>query len=211
MTRLGGPVARAGGAWESVDSRFRITPDGTRVVFIVDSTDEIFDGLFELYSVPIEGGVTTRLSAPLGAGQNIRPFSLEITADSRRVLFLVGALGRAAELHSARLPPVVRVDVRPGVAKPLPAGRGAKVAVALLGSAEVDVAEVELETLAFGPDGAAPHGKPRLVDVDRDGFTDLVTRYRVGESGVASGDTEACLSGSHDGFAFRSCDAIATR
>jgi len=207
VTRLGGPVARAGGASESVDSRFRISPDGTRVVFVVDSTDNSFDGLFELYSVPIGGGVTTRLSAPLEPGQNIFPSSLQIAPDSRHVLFLV-----ADELHSARLAPEIRIDVRPGAgAKPLPTARNALLAVALLGSADVDVAEVELETLAFGPSGAEPQPKTKRVDVDRDGFTDLVTRYRLEETGIVSGDTEACLSGSYDGFAFRSCDAIVTR
>jgi Tol biopolymer transport system component len=215
VTRLGGPVARQALDVFSAESRFRITPDGTRVVFVIDSTDNLLDDPVELYSVPIGGGVATKLSGPMEEGEQIFAFRMEISPDSRHAVFHVTrprSFGTAPELHSARLPPELRIDVRPGAgAKPLPTARNALLAVALLGSADVDVVEVELETLAFGPSGAEPQPKSKHVDVDRDGFPDLVTRYRLEETGIVSGDTEACLSGSYDGFAFRSCDAIVTR
>jgi uncharacterized repeat protein (TIGR01451 family) len=52
----------------------------------------------------------------------------------------------------------------------------------------------------------------RLQDVNRDGRLDLVAYFRTDRTGIALGDTEACLRGTfHDGRSFGGCDAILTR
>jgi len=87
----------------------------------------------------------------------------------------------------------------------------APIPVALLGSEELDVSEVDIETLAFGPSGALSIGERPPRDIDDDGFDDLVSRYRTDETGIAFGDTEACLSGeTFDGHVFEGCDVIET-
>jgi len=216
----------------------RWTHDGTRVVFGVEAGGKVL----ELRSVPIEGGIATTLTRPLGPNERISLSS--IGPDSRHLVFsilrktwaplgpgcvlrrgglalcppaapgLPGWFGRLPNwdvpiLHSARLPPLVRIDVEPRHAENRVRleGRG-WISAAILGSDDVDVADVELGTLAFGPDAARPDRKVKRDDVDGDGFTDLVTRYRRDETGLAPGDARACLSGSHDGFDFESCDDL---
>ena len=105
----------------------------------------------------------------------------------------------------------VTIDVRPWSAhNPVnPFARGV-IPVALLGSDALDLEEVDATSLAFGPHGA-PCAHSNVVDVNRDGHTDLVCLHRVPETGIALGDTEACLSGTTaDGTPFRGCDAIRT-
>jgi len=107
------------------------------------------------------------------------------------------------------------VDIKPGSdVNPInPRSRGV-IPVAILGSETFDAAEVGVSTLAFGPDGAplADESRVHLVDVNGDGFTDLLAHFRTQETGIASGDEEACLTGETlDGTPFEGCDDIATQ
>jgi hypothetical protein len=117
-------------------------------------------------------------------------------------------------IYAAELPPaVVEIDVRPRNRRNRvhPSRRGL-VPVALLGSADFNVAEVDPMSLALGPGGAAPwRGRVETCDVNRDGLLDLLARFRQRDTGIARGDHEACLSGeTRDAVAFEGCDTVRT-
>jgi hypothetical protein len=109
---------------------------------------------------------------------------------------------------------LVDLDIKPGSdTNPIqPFSRGV-IPVAILGSDGLDVNEIDVTTLAFGPGKAAPTHMQgdHPADVNADGFVDLVSHYRTEETGIAIGDTDACVTGNLlDGTPFGSSDTIRT-
>jgi hypothetical protein len=75
----------------------KISPDGEVVVYRADQDQ---DEVFELYSVPRQGGGTSRISGPLASGGDVQA-DFEISPDSSRVVYRAQgeAVGRT-ELYS---------------------------------------------------------------------------------------------------------------
>jgi hypothetical protein len=109
----------------------------------------------------------------------------------------------------------VEIDIRPGsdINPVNPFSRGV-IPVAILGSEAFDVADVDVTTLALGPEGAplAHRNGPHVKDANHDGVEDLLAHFRTEETGVAFGDTEACVTGETlDGTPLEGCDFINTQ
>ena len=122
------------------------------------------------------------------------------------LLSLVLALGISAPAWAAPA-----IDVRPGSDQNVvnPNAKG-MIQIALLGDAEFDVNGVAITALRLSAQGssssAEPKGHGRAVDVNNDGFLDLVLNFPIQGTGVKSGDTQICLAGP----GFEACDAIET-
>jgi len=90
---------------------------------------------------------------------------------------------------------------------------GGVIPVAVFGTDDLDVTEIDVSTVAFGPDGAAEtHGKGHYEDVDGDGITDLVLHFRVQDTGLTKDDETVTLTGFlESGAAFAGSDAITVK
>jgi penicillin amidase len=119
-----------------------------------------------------------------------------------------------AEGPGCRLGPfAVGLDIKPGSFPNSinPKSRGV-IPVAILGSETFDVADVDVTTLAFGPNGAPiAHRDGHPKDVNRDGITDLLLHFRTRETGLVCGDESATLTGETlGGEKFEGSDSIRT-
>jgi hypothetical protein len=112
-------------------------------------------------------------------------------------------------------PPLITVpiDVRPrSDTNPINPFSQGVIPVAILTTEDFDALTVDDESVLFGPDEAEKvHKRAHVADVDADGDLDLLLHFRTQDTGIALGDTEACLIGqTYDGIPLEGCDFINT-
>jgi len=85
------------------------------------------------------------------------------------------------------------------------------VSVAIIGNSVMQESDYDVGSFAFGPNSAAAFYY-ESKDFNGDGIDDLITYYYITDTGLASSDTSACLTGdaslSSGGFHFNACDSI---
>jgi hypothetical protein len=183
-------------------------------------------GLCELDMAPtppapptVVDDVLDQALGPLAFDTSVTPadtlMQLDITPDGLPV-FATTELNVLGHETSRRFVVPVEIDIKPGSdPNSINPNSSGSVAVAILGADTFNVLDVDLTTLAFGPDGAAPShavgGHLQEPDKKEGGHTDLVSHYLIAETGIMAGDAEACVTGETlGGGTFESCDAIRT-
>jgi hypothetical protein len=113
----------------------------------------------------------------------------------------------------AGLQPGVRIDIRPnGQANRINPASDRLVPVAILSEAGFDAASVVADTARFGATGteAAPV-RVTVRDVDGDGDSDMVLRFRIHDTGIQCGQASALLTGqTSSGHTIAASDVIRT-
>jgi hypothetical protein len=109
--------------------------------------------------------------------------------------------------------PVVEIDIKPG-SDPNSINTDARgvIPVAILTTEDFDAATVDVDSVRFGPAEAEKrHKQAHVEDVDGDGDLDLLLHFRTQDTGIALGDTEACVTGqTYDGVPIEGCDSVRT-
>jgi uncharacterized delta-60 repeat protein len=107
----------------------------------------------------------------------------------------------------------VSVDVKPDdAANVVPLQANGVISVAILTTSAFDATSVDPATVCFVRDCTEKHGTGHLEDVNGDGRPDLLLHYETQETGIAAGDTQACLTGkTYAGVAIHGCDRMTTR
>lgn len=137
-----------------------------------------------------------------GLIDEVEVFDRALTADEIGDIFAAGSAGKCK----------VEIDITPGSDPNSinPKSNGV-IPVAILGSDSFDVNDVDRDSLKFGPSEAqsAHKDKGHLEDVNDDGHMDLVSHYKTKNTGLAKGDTVACVSGqTTGGGTFIGCDSV---
>ena len=115
------------------------------------------------------------------------------------------------DFKTCRLNLEVPIDVRPGNEKnQINIRSNAIIPVAVLSTEDFDATEIDVVTVAFGPDEApADHFHYYHRDVDKDGVKDAVFHFKTQLCGFSLGDTEATLKGeTYDGMNFYGSDDV---
>jgi hypothetical protein len=140
--------------------------------------------------------------------QCMRNLRLNATGTTRALVDDIVVMDRPLEVH---------IDIKPGLdPNPISLLADGLVPVAILGSDEFDVGDVDVNTLVFGPFGGGGAGVEHvhgshLEDVNGNGFMDLLAHFQNTEIGVTHDDIKLCISGrTLTRIPFDRCDSIVT-
>jgi hypothetical protein len=142
------------------------------------------------------------LTIPNGNGNNVNEIWVDFSEETAATQIAIGLNPVAAT-----------IDVKPGndtnAINPRLEG---VIWVAIFSDGESlgDALQIDLSTVRFGTLGAAPD-LHRVADLNRDGLSDLLLRFRMPESGLTCGTREAVLTGrTYTSQRFVGIDSIAT-
>jgi len=94
------------------------------------------------------------------------------------------------------IPVTVNIDIKPNkkTENIVNLKKGKHIKIAIIGNADLDALQIDPLTVKFGPSESDPI-RYKGRDYNKDGFADLILTFRIEETGIACGDTEATLTG----------------
>ena len=198
---------------------FEITNSGSSVAESIVLDDQQleailgFPGIFPLPLDPIDAGGSFDMDVgvfdlPAGTYSNTATVTFE---DEDGDMMTVSDDAECIILPNVE----VDIDIKPGSdPNSINLNGNGIIPVAILGTTNsgFDVLDVDVTTLAFGPNGAPPIHRvgAHFEDVNGDGYLDLVSHFRTQDTGIVIGNLEACITGLNNGIPFRGCDDIRT-
>jgi len=105
----------------------------------------------------------------------------------------------------------VDIDIKPGSdSNPINLNGKGVIPVAILTTDDFNATDVNASSVRFGPGMATEaHEKAHWEDVNGDSRADLVLHFRIQETDIVKGNTEACLTGeTNGGTPIEGCDSI---
>jgi hypothetical protein len=120
------------------------------------------------------------------------------------IITISSTLGQPATIQRQ-----VQIDIKPGE-DPAAINPGSKgvIPVAILSTPTFDATTVDPKSVMFGPNGAIPV-HTSIEDVNGDGIPDLIFQFNTIQTGIAAGNTQACLTGkTTSGLNIVGCDTI---
>lgn len=141
-----------------------------------------------------------------GLIDEVELYSRALSAEEVASLFDAGAAGKCKDAA------FVEIDIKPFSKSNNinPKSRGV-LRVAVLGSGEFDATQVDSSTVRFGPRNASAVRDSRVVDVNHDGYQDMLLYFDRKATGIRCADDSASLSGkTFGGRSFAGSDSIRT-
>jgi hypothetical protein len=141
-----------------------------------------------------------------GLIDEVELYSRALSAGEVATLFDAGGAGKCKDAA------FVEIDIKPFSKSNNvnPKSRGVLL-VAVLGSGEFDATQVDSSTVRFGPGNASAVRDSRVVDVNHDGYRDMLLYFDRKDTGIRCGDDSASLRGKvFSGRGFAGSDAIRT-
>lgn len=141
-----------------------------------------------------------------GLIDEVELFNRALSAEEIATLYDAGSAGKCKDGA------FVEIDIKPFSKSNSinPRSRGILL-VAVLGSGEFDATQVDSSTVRFGPGNASVVFDGLVLDVNRDGYQDMLLFFAKKATRIRCGDTTASLSGmTFTGRSFEGSDSIRT-
>jgi hypothetical protein len=136
-------------------------------------------------------------------------YNRALTASEIQAIFTAGSAGKCVDEVDFE----VQIDINPGKSRnKIKIETQEVIPVVILSTETFDATTIDPITIRFGPSGTeAALLRSALKDVDNDGDTDMVVRFKSRDMALRCGDTSVFLTGETiNGQAFQASDAILT-